>query len=319
MTELTILAPSGALPRLIRAAEERTQTRFWEFFAADIRNKHTRRAYAQATRGFLSWCESAGVASIDAVKPLHVAAYIEQLSRERSAPTVKQRLAAIRHLFDWLVTGQIVPVNPASSVRGPSHSVKRGKTPVLDPSEARQLLDAIDITRPVGLRDRALIGLMIYSFARIGAGLAMKVEDVYVQNRRLWVRLHEKGGKRHEMPCHHNLEAYLHAYIDGCALSSDPKKPLFRTIGRGTDELTTTPLPQANAYAMIRRRAISAGIETKIGNHTFRATGITAYLKNGGTLEKAAAMANHASTRTTQLYDRRHDDVSLDEVERVAI
>ena len=197
--------------------------------------------------------------------------------------------------------------------------MKRGKTPVLDPSEARALLDAIDVTTPVGLRDRALIGLMVYSFARIGAALAMKVEDVYVQNRRLWVRLHEKGGKRHEMPCHHNLEAYLHAYIDGCGLAGDPKGPLFRTIGRGTDALTATPLPQANAYAMIRRRAAAAGIETKIGNHTFRATGITAYLKNGGTLEKAAAMANHASTRTTQLYDRRRDEVSLDEVERVVI
>ncbi len=198
-----------------------------------------------------------------------------------------------------------MPVNPAASVRGPSHSVKRGKTPVLDPSEARALLDSIDVTTPVGLRDRALIGLMVYSFARIGAALAMKVEDVYVQNRRLWVRLHEKGGKRHEMPCHHNLEAYLHAYIDGCGLAADPKGPLFRTIGRGTDALTATPLPQANAYAMIRRRAAAADIGTKIGNHTFRATGITAYLKNGGTLEKAAAMANHASTRTTQLYDRR--------------
>ena len=212
-----------------------------------------------------------------------------------------------------------MPVNPAASVRGPSHSVKRGKTPVLDPSEARQLLDSIDATTPVGLRDRALVGLMVYSFARIGAALAMKVEDVFVQNCRLWVRLHEKGGKRHEMPCHHNLEAYLHAYIDGCGLARDPKGPLFRTIRRGTHELTATPLPQANAYAMIRRRAAAAGIETKIGNHTFRATGITAYLKNGGTLEKAAAMANHASMRTTQLYDRRRDEMSLDEVERVAI
>ena len=176
------------------------------------------------------------------------------------------------------------------------------------------------MTTPVGLRDRALIGLMVYSFARIGAALAMKVEDVYVQNRRLWVRLHEKGGKRHEMPCHHNLETYLHAYIDGCGLAGDPKGPLFRTIGRGDRRSSpTTPLPQANAYAMIRRRAAAAGIETKIGNHTFRATGITAYLKNGGTLEKAAAMANHASTRTTQLYDRRRDEVSLDEVERISI
>ncbi len=304
-----------ALPALLTSAGDRARTRFLEFFAANIRNKHTRRAYAQATREFLAWFESAGVASIADVKPLHVAAYVEQLGRERSAPTVKQRLAAIRHLFDWLVTGQVMPVNPAASVRGPSHSVKRGKTPVLDPSEARALLDNIDVTTPVGLRDRALIGLMVYSFARVGAALAMKVEDVYVQNRGLWVRLHEKGGKRHEMPCHHNLEIYLHTYIDGGGLAGDPKGPLFRTIGCGTDALTTTPLPHANAYAMIRRRAAAADIATKIGNHTFRATGITAYLKNGGTLEKAAAMANHASTRTTQLYDRRRDDVSLDEVE----
>ena len=140
-----------------------------------------------------------------------------------------------------------------------------------------------------------------------------------MQNRRLWVRLKAKGGKPHEMPCHHNLETYLHAYLNGCALAEDRKGPLFRTIGRRTRELTTTPLPQANAYAMIQRRALAVGIDTKIGNHTFRATGITAYLKNGGTLERAAAMANHASTRTTQLYDRRSDEVTLDEVERVLI
>ena len=115
------------------------------------------------------------------------------------------------------------------------------------------------------------------------------------------------------------MRDYLNAYIDGCGLGFDPKGPLFRTIGRGTGQLTETPLPQANAYQMIRRRAAAAGIATKIGNHSFRATGITAYLKNGGTLEKAAAMANHASTRTTQLYDRRSDEVSLDEVERVVI
>jgi integrase/recombinase XerC len=313
--------PSSAakIPAIIAAAGDHAQTRFWEFFAANIRNRHTRRAYAQAVREFLIWCERAGVASITDVQPLHVAAYVEELGRERSAPTVKQRLAAIKHLFDWLVTGQVIQVNPASSVRGPSHSVKRGKTPVLDPSEARTLLDSIDVTTPIGLRDRALIGLMVYSFARVGAAIAMKVEDVYVQKRRLWVRLHEKGGKRHEMPCHHNLEVYLHAYIDGCGLARDPKGFLFPTVGRGTGELTTTPLPQANAYAMIHRRAVAAGIATKIGNHTFRATGITAYLKNGGTLEKAAAMANHSSTRTTQLYDRRSDEVSLDEIERVVI
>ena len=128
-----------------------------------------------------------------------------------------------------------------------------------------------------------------------------------------------KGGKQHEMPCHHNLDIYLHAYIAGAGLADDAKGPLFRTIGRGTGKLTRPPLPQANAYAMIGRRADAVGIETKVGNHSFRATGITAYLKNGGTLENAAAMANHASTRTTQLYDRRHDEISLNEVERIRL
>ena len=104
----------------------------------------------------------------------------------------------------------------------------------------------------------------------------MRVEDVYVQSRRLWVRLHEKGGKVHEIPCHHTLEEYVHAYIDGCGLAGDPKGALFRTIGRGTGQLTTTPLLQANAHAMIGRRANGSAIETKIGNHTFRTTGITA-------------------------------------------
>jgi integrase len=116
-----------------------------------------------------------------------------------------------------------------------------------------------------------------------------------------------------------NLEEYLVAYLDGAGLRGDSKGPLFRTIGRGTGQLTRTVLPQANAYAMIGRRAGAACIATKLSNHSFRATGITAYLKNGGTLEKAAAMANHTSTRTTQLYDRRRGEVSLDEVERIVI
>jgi site-specific recombinase XerD len=320
MSEVALAVRSSSpLPAVVINAGERASGRFLEFFASSIRNPNTRRAYAHAVGEFLSWCAQAGVISITAVQPLHVATWIELQTQTMSAPTVKQRLAAIRHLFDWLVTGQVVPHNPAASVRGPSHTARQGKTPVLAAAEARQLLDSIDVTTPIGLRDRALIALMVFSFARVGAALAMRVEDVYTQHRRLWVRLREKGGKRHEMPCHHTLDAYLHAYLDRTGIAGDPKGPLFRTIQRGTGHLSTSALPQANAYAMVQRRALEAGIDTKIGNHTFRATGITAYLKNGGTLEHAAAMANHASTRTTQLYDRRHDDISLDEVERIRV
>jgi integrase len=165
------------------------------------------------------------------------------------------------------------------------------------------------------LRDRALIATLTYSFARINAALKMKVEDLRPQGAGWRLRLHEKGGKHHAMPCHHALAEALHAYIAAAGIAEDRKGWLFRT-SRGHDAtvLSEQPMNQSDAWRMIRRRAVAAGIFAPIGNHTFRATGITAYLKNGGTLEKAASMANHASTRTTQLYDRRRD-----EVERVMI
>ena len=250
---------------------------------------------------------------------MHVAAYVEALQARLAAPSVKQHLAALRRLFDWLVVGQVLPANPASVVRGPKHSVKKGKTPVLAAEEARALLDAIDVTTPMGLRDRALIALMVYTFARVGAVLKMRLEDVYVQGRRTWVRLHEKGGKEHEMPCHHNLEEYLHAYVDGAQLAAGGKGWLFRSGKGRTGQLSDQPLSQADVYRMIGRRAEAAGIRTRIGCHTFRATGITEYLRNGGRLEVAQQMANHESARTTGLYDRRNDQVSLDEVERIVI
>ena len=189
-------SPTLSLPAVIAAGGERASYRFLEFFTSNIRNPHTRRAYARAAKEFFDWLEARGVAQLAAIVSVHVAAYIEQLQRARSAPTAKLRLAALRHLFDWMVIGQIMPTNPAAAVRGPRHVVRRGKTPVRDPVEARQLIDAIDTSTAIGLRDRALIGLMVYSVARIGAAIGMRVEDVYPQNRRLWVRLHEKGGKQ---------------------------------------------------------------------------------------------------------------------------
>ncbi len=173
--------------------------RFIEFFTANIRNPNTRKAYARAAVEFAAWCENNGLAELQDIEPVHVAAYVEILQARLAAPSVKLHLAAIRMLFDWLVIGQVIAMNPASSVRGPKHSTKKGKTPVLAADEARTLLDSIDTDTLTGLRDRALIGLMVYTFARVGAALGMRVEDVYVQGRRTWVRLHEKGGKRHEM------------------------------------------------------------------------------------------------------------------------
>jgi site-specific recombinase XerD len=314
-TSASVFDASNQVPALY-APDAPTAKRAFEFFAVNIRNPNTRKAYARAASEFANWCELHRIPDVRSVQPVHVAAYIEGLTV--AAPSIKQRLAALRMLFDWLVVGQVMPMNPASSVRGPRHSVKKGKTPVLAAEEARALLDAIDTSTLIGLRDRALIGLMVYTFARVGAAIQMRVEDVYIQGRRTWVRLHEKGGKEHEMPCHHKLEVWLREYIKGAELGG-AKAYLFRSAAGRTGQLSTAPMAQADVFRMVGRRAAAADVGTRIGCHSFRATGITEYLRNGGQLEIAQQMANHESARTTGLYDRRTGQINRDEVERIII
>ena len=255
-----------ALPRLIVDAGPVAVARFLEFFAARIANRRTRAAYGRAVGQFLAWCAARGLA-LTAVAPLHVAAYIP--THPGSAPTVKQHLAAIRMLGDWLVVSQVLPVNPAAAVRGPTHVVTTGATPVLSPAEARRLLAAIDTGTLAGLRDRALVSVMLYSVARVSAVIGMRRPDYFRQGSRGWLRLHEKGGTRHDVPAHH--------------------------------------------------RAAAADLPPSTCCHTFRATGITAYLSNGGTLEHAQQIAGHASPKTTKLYDRTADTITVDEIERIVI
>lgn len=309
---------AGVLPVLF-APDARTAERVVEFFTAQISNPNTRIAYLRAAGTFASWCVEHGISELGQVRPVHVAAYIEGLRSMIATPSVKLQLAAIRMLFDWLVVGQVIPTNPAHSVKGPKHVVKKGKTSVLSAEETRELIDSISVDSPLGLRDRALVGIMVYTFARVGAVINMRIQDVYVQGRRTWLRLHEKGGKRHEMPCHHNLEEYLEAYLAGAGIAAEAKGFLFRTARGRTGQLSERPMTQPDVYRMIGRRAADAGVRTKVCCHSFRATGITEYLRNGGKLEVAQQMANHESARTTGLYDRRDDQMSLDEVERILI
>ncbi|HEY4360378.1 MAG TPA: tyrosine-type recombinase/integrase [Bryobacteraceae bacterium] len=304
------------LPALITRAGESAAWRFVEFFTATIRNKNTRAAYAEAVNQFFAWCEKHRVRTLEQISPIVVAAYIE--NHPGAAPTVKQHLAAIRMLFDFLVTGQIMPMNPASSVKGPKHVVRRGKTPVLTADQARTLLDSIKTDSIVGLRDRALIALMCYSFARVSAMVHMTTADYYENGKRWWVRLHEKGGKRHEVPCHHNAEAYLDAYLDAAGIRDEKKSPLFRSVDKRR-KITGNAMTRTDVLRMVKRRALGAGLPSSTCCHTFRATGITAYLENGGTIENAQLIAAHESPRTTKLYDRTGDEITLDEVERIVI
>ena len=185
-----------SLPAIIRAQGERAGRRFIEFFTATIRNRNTRMAYARAVKRFFDWCDAHHL-GLEDIEPIAISAYIEELGAEVAKPSVKQHLAAIRQLFDYLVTGGVLVSTPAGSVRGPKFVVTRGKTPVLSGAEMRQLLKSIDTGELIGLRDRALLVLMGYTFARVSAVVSLRVEDYFQQGRRSWLRLHEKGGKRH--------------------------------------------------------------------------------------------------------------------------
>jgi integrase len=121
------------------------------------------------------------------------------------------------------------------------------------------------------------------------------------------------------MPAHHNLESYLDSYIKAAGIAEGGKTPLFRSASGRTGKLTQKAMNRIDAWRMIQRRAGELGTRSKIGRHTFRATGITAYLEAGGSLENAQAMAAHESPRTTKLYDRTGDEITLDEVERITI
>ena len=320
-TETSVIKVAGiqfAVPAIIATAGPRASHRFAEFFTANIRNKNTRLAYARAVSAFFAWCDKHELA-FDDIESIGVSAYIEERLQEGMAkPTVKQHLAAIRMMFDWMVTGGHLPYNPAAAVRGPRYVVKKGKTPVLTPEEARLLLNSIDITELSGLRDRALLGVMVFSFARVSAVVSMDVEDYYQQGKRWWLRLHEKGGKHHEVPVHHLAEEYLDAYLGAVGKEAAKGTPLWRTM---TKERTYSGdrLDRFKVYQMIKRRCRQAELGAAANCHTFRATGITAYLLNGGTLEKAQAIAAHESPRTTKLYDRTADEITLDEIERIGI
>ena len=318
-TSTPVALAAISAPLVIQRAGPQAEKIFWQFFTAEHSNRNTRLAYLRAARRFFDWCAVNNIVLVD-VEPVHVAAYIETLGQQLSVPSVKQHLAAIRNLFDYLIRGQIVAINPAAAVRGPRHSVKRGKTPVLNSEELRELIDSIDVSNPVGLRDRALIGVMVYTFARVSAAVGMLVEDYYSQKKRSFLRLHEKGGKYHQVPAHLTVQEYLDEYLEAAGIADDPKSPMFLAAkrGRGRKSLSENALTRETALRVIKKVAKKAGLPPQICNHTFRGSGITVYLKNGGTIEKAAAIAAHESTRTTQLYDRTEDGLTVEEIDKIS-
>src|SRR3954464_302021 len=254
------------VPAVVAASGPEVATRFLEFFLVAIRNPNTRRAYAAAVRAFCAWLERHGARDLTAVEPVHVAAYVEQLGRTHAKPSVALHLAAIKRCFAFLVTGGVLKRSPAVEVKGPTFSRRIGATPVTSTEEVRRLLDGLPIDNLVGLRDRALLGTLLFTTARIGAALRCKVGDYYQEGYGRMLRLHEKGGKEHRVPVHHQLVAYLETYLDAAGIRDERSGPLFRSARGKTGALTERPLDPVNAWAMIKRRARQAGVSAALCN-----------------------------------------------------
>ncbi|CAN5829102.1 tyrosine-type recombinase/integrase [soil metagenome] len=318
--ETTLLeVGQGGFPLVISEAGEKAQYKFVEFFISRIENPNTRRAYARAAYRFLEWCHERGL-ELERIDPVRTALYFRQLQGELAAPSVKQHLAAIKHLFDFFVTEGVTAFNPAGSVKGPRYSPKHGKTPALTSEETRRLLDSIGLETIKDIRDKAIIATLFYSWVRVNAVCTLTVADYRRQGEGRTLRFKEKRGKIHELPVHHKAVEALNLYLSRTAIDLEDKKqkklPLFRTIDRYRN-LTERPLDQSGVYRLLKARAKAAGIRTDISAHTARATGITSYLENRGKLEQAQDIAAHADPRTTRLYDRRNVKVERSEIERV--
>lgn len=304
------------VPPAIQALGKRFVTSFLEFFAAHHRNKNTRDAYARDISSFLKWCECRSIALPD-VEPLTVSMYVEEMTENHPARTVKRHLSALKGLFDYLVVTGAMGKNPAQSVKGPKMSERVGATPVLSPQEVRLLLTSIDVSTLRGLRDRAILGTMLFSFCRVGALIKLKIGDFHRRGNGYFLRLHEKGGKVHEIPCHPIVQDFILEYIKAAELREDKNAFLFQTMRGRSFRLSGRPLHRNEILYMVKHRALKAGINCNVRNHSFRASGLTNYLTNGGSLEIAQRLAGHSSPRTTKLYDRREQTVDIEEVKKV--
>jgi site-specific recombinase XerD len=311
------LVATSPLPAIVSEAGPAAQFAWEEFIYGTLRNGHTRAAYGRATRRFLNWCEIQGYL-LHQVSPAHVGQYLDQLPD--SVASKKVYLAAIRHLFDILVNRHAVILNPAASVRGERHQVVEGKTPEISVAQARQLLAGIDTANVVGLRDRAIVAILIYTAARIGAVARLRRKHFYDTGEQFCLRFIEKGGKSREIPVRHDLQVFIQEYLDKAGIGSiPPESPLFRTAVRRTKHLTENGMTASDMGRMVKRRMRAVGLPARLSPHSFRVTTITDLLSQGVPLEDVQNLAGHADPRTTRLYDRRQRRVTRNIVERISI
>jgi len=291
----------------------------YKSFLSQMVNKNTHTSYANGINLFFAHIHNFGIKELIDVEPKHISRFLSWMNDQKyGVSTTRLYLSALRMFLDHCVVDGLITVNPSKAVKLPRHSSKTGKTPVIVPEQVRQILDSIPLKTQADYRDRALISLMVFSFFRVSAALSLIVKDYELRGHQRWIIGEEKGSKRHEMPVHPTLEIMLDDYISKCDLTK-PATPLFQSSTARGGYLTGRNFDRTAAWRMVRRRAQSAEVHRDIGNHSFRATGITTYLNAGGSLEDARVMANHSNATTTKLYDRTGDKVKIKEVNRIEI
>ena len=307
------------LPAIVQRAGAAAIFATDEFFFGTIRNAHTRAAYLIAVRKFLTWAEAQKL-TLERIAPGDVGRYFDGLADTTSIATRKQHLAALRHFFDGLVTRHAIVLNPALSVRGERYQVVEGKTPEITVAQARHLLKSIDTSNLVGLRDRALLTILIYTASRAGAVAKLRRGNFYRAGEQWMLHFEEKGGKSREIPVRHDLEQWITEYLQVAALQDAPKdSALFRSVVGRTGQLSSTRLHVNDVCRMMKRRLESASLPSRLSPHSFRVTTITDLLEQGVPLEDVQRLAGHADPRTTRLYDRRDKKITRNIVERISI
>ena len=317
----TSLAPvrnvENGFPALIESAGASAQFAWEEFIYGKIRNEHTRRSYGRAVSQFLSHIERQRK-ELSQISPRDVGSYLDSLNY--APATKKLHLSGLRHFFDTLVTRHVIVLNPAASVRSERLNVVEGKTPEITVAQARTLLQSIDTSNIVGLRDRASIGILIYTAARVGAVSRLRRQDFYDLGDQYCLRFTEKGGKSREIPVRHDLRGFIEDYMRIAGLELAHKDtPLFRTSVRRTKLLTLNRMTPGDIGRMVKRRMFEAGLPSRLSPHSFRVATITDLLSQGVPLEDVQNLAGHADPRTTRLYDRRQRKVTRNIVERISI
>lgn len=307
----------SALPRAIAAHGDAGRWCWDEFFAGRIRNANTRKTYLHAVRKFLRWCDAEQTA-LHEISPGSVGRYFDL--HPSSTPTKKLHMSAIRGLFDVLVQRHVIILNPALSVRTERYSVTEGKTPEITVEQSRQLLNSIDLRSAIDFRDRAIISMLIYTAARVGAIAKLRLGDLVDEGNHLTIRFREKGGKDRSVPARITLREQLDEYLAVLPRKGSSKDaPVFRSgIGR-TEVLAETPMSAIDICRMVKRRLKAAGLPLSASPHSFRSCTATDLLEQGVSLEDVQYLLGHSDSRVTRLYDRRQRKITRNIVERISV